>query len=364
MSASAPIASVLVAVALLALPACNEAGGQAKTEPKPDRPVLVTPVRYAPLSPERSFVATIRPRVETEQGFRIGGKVVRRLVEVSDRVRAGQTLALLDETDLRLQVEQAEADIRALDTAVVQADSEEQRVVSLRKQGWSTDSSFDRQRAATDDVRARLDRAQRTLALARNALAYATLQADSDGVVTASLVEPGQVVAAGQTALRIAREGEKEAVIAVPEALVARIGEQRASLSLWSAPERPLRAELRELSPAADAATRTYTARFSLPDADASVKLGMTATVTLSEQGGGAVARLPLSALFSQGTGASVWTVSADGALSLRPVEVAAYDKGEVLVKSGVEEGERVVSLGVQKLDRGQRVRVVDTLGL
>lgn len=364
MSASAPVVTALAAAVLLALPACNEAGGQARTAPKPDRPVLVTPVRYLPSSPDRSFVATIRPRVETDQGFRIGGKVVRRLVDVGDRVAAGQPLALLDETDLRLQVEQAEADIRALTTAVAQADAEEQRVVSLRKQGWSTDSSFDRQRAATDDVRARLDRAQRTLALARNALAYATLRADSNGVVTASLVEPGQVVAAGQTALRVAREDEKEAVIAVPEALVARIGEQGAALSLWSAPDRPLRAVLREVAPTADPATRTYTARFSLPDADAGVKLGMTATVTLSEQGGGIVARLPLSALFSQGSGASVWTVSPDGALTQRPVEVAAYDREEVLVRRGVDEGEKVVSLGVQKLDRGQRVRVVDALGL
>jgi RND family efflux transporter MFP subunit len=330
MTTFAPAASATLAacMALLSLTGCDQAGGQAREQPKPDRPVLVTLVRYAPLAPERSFVATIRPRVETDQGFRVGGKVVRRLVEVGDRVSAGQPLATLDETDLRLQVEQAEADLGALQSAVAQADAEERRVVSLRRQGWSTDASFDRQRAATDDARARLERARRTLALARNALDYATLRADSDGVVTASFVEPGQVVAAGQAAVRVAREGEKEAAIAVPESLVARIREQRASLSLWSAPDRPLQAALREVSPAADPATRTYAARFSLPGADASVKLGMTATVTLSEPEGAAVARLPLSALFSQGSGASVWTVSDDGSLSLKPVEVAAYERG------------------------------------
>lgn len=366
MPAPVPLVLALSVASLLALPlsACNEADGQVKAPPRPDRPVLVTAVRYAPAAPDRSFVAVIRPRVETDQGFRVGGKVVRRLVEVGDRVKAGQVLATLDDTDLRLQVEQAEADIRALETAVAQADAEEQRVVSLRKQGWSTDSSFDRQRAATDDVRARLERARRTLALAQNALGYATLAADADGVVTASLVEPGQVIAAGQPAIRVAREGEKEAVVAIPEMLVTHLEGQKASLSLWSAPGMSLRATLREVSPAADPATRTYTARFSLPDADASVKLGMTATVTLSEPSGAQVARLPLSALFSQGTGPSVWTVSADGSLALKPVEIAAYDSGQVLVKSGVADGEKVVSLGVQKLDPGQKVRAVDALGL
>jgi RND family efflux transporter MFP subunit len=363
---SAPAVSLLVVATLagLSLTACNEAGGQVQVAPKPDRPVLVATVRYRPASPDRSFVAVIRPRVETDQGFRVSGKVVRRLVEVGERVKAGQPLATLDETDLRLQVEQAEADIRALETAVAQADAEEQRVVSLRKQGWSTDSSFDRQRAATDDVRARLERARRTLAMGRNALGYATLSADADGIVTASFIEAGQVVAAGQAAIRVAREAEKEALIAVPESLVARLEDQQASLSLWSAPGRTFRAALREVSPTADPATRTYSARYALPDADPAVKLGMTATVTLSERAGEAVARLPLSALFSQGTGPSVWTVAADGSLALKPVNVASYESSEVLVKGGIAEGEKVVSLGVQKLDPGQKVRVVETLGL
>jgi RND family efflux transporter MFP subunit len=205
-------------------------------------------------------------------------------------------------------------------------------------------------------------RAERALSLAENALSYATLTADADGVVTATQVEPGQVVGTDKVAVRVARQSEKEAVIAVPEAQVAAVRTGIASLSLWSDPDRRYQAVLREFSPSADPVTRTYLARFSVPSAGDSVQFGMTATLTVDETAATRVARVPLSSLLDQGAGPSVWVIREDGTPVLRPVSVAAYQSRNVLITRGVSDGDRVVVMGAQKLDPGQRVRIVDAL--
>lgn len=350
----------LLTLAILGLvAACQE---KPKETAKPDRPVLVQEVALEPRSQERTFVATIRPRIESDLGFRVAGKVARRLVNVGDAVAAGQPLASLDPADLTLQAEQAQAEVTAAAAALAQAQAELSRLSTLRGQGWSTAAAYDRQAAATEEARGRLARAERAVALARNALSYATLQADVAGVVTAVLVEPGQVVGSGQAVVRVAQSAEKEAVVAIPEAQLAGVREARAVLTLWSSPDHRYDAVLRELSASADPATRTYLARFSLPGADDRVRLGMSATVALQAPLDAAVARLPLSALFNQGTGPSVWIVAPDGRPVLRPVEVEGYGAREVMVRSGLQPGDRVVTVGVQKLDPGQRVRVVEAL--
>jgi RND family efflux transporter MFP subunit len=350
-----PLALVLP----LLLAACQE---QPKEVARPDRPVLVQTVALEARAQERTFVATIRPRIESDLGFRVAGKVARRLVNVGDTVAAGQVLAALDPTDLRLQVEQAEAEAAAAGAALAQAQAELTRLSTLRGQGWSTAASYDRQAAATEEARSRLARAERAVSLVRNALSYAGLSADVAGVVTAVLVEPGQVVSPGQAVVRVAQSGEKEAVVAIPEAGVAGLRDAAASLTLWSSPDRRYEARLRELSASADPATRTYLARFALPDADDAVRLGMSATVTLRTGSEAPVARVPLSALFNQGSGPAVWVVGPDGRPVLRPVEVEAYGAAEVVIRAGLQAGDRVVTLGVQKLDPGQRVRVVQAL--
>jgi RND family efflux transporter MFP subunit len=205
-------------------------------------------------------------------------------------------------------------------------------------------------------------RAERAVRLAENALSYATLAADTDGVVTATQIEPGHIVDTDKVAIRIARLAEKEAVIAVPEAQITAVRTGVASLSLWSSPDHHYVATLREFSPSADPATRTYLARFSIPTADEQVLFGMTATVTIGEEAARKVARLPLSSVHNQGSGPAVWVVGVDGRTVLRPITVAAYQSREVLITEGVSEGDRVVSLGAHKLDPGQRVRIVEAL--
>jgi RND family efflux transporter MFP subunit len=353
------LAGVMLAILAIALAGCNELAAEKVV---PSRPVLVATVHYEAESPERSFVGTIKPRIETDMGFRVPGKVAKRVVEVGQTVDVGQPLATLDEVDLKLQAEQAEAEFRAATGVLAQAAAAEQRAKDLRGKGWTTDAQMDQAKAAADEARARLNRAQRSVELTNNSLSYATLVADTRGVVTATLIDPGQVVAAGQTAIRVARFAEKEAVVAIPETLVARAKEGMATVTLWSEPNKKYAAKLREIAPAADPATRTYLAKFSLPGAGESVSLGMTATLTLSDPETERVARLPLSALYSQGGAPSLYIVDAQGDVTLKPVTVKSYESNSVVITGGVDEGAKVVALGVQKLDPAQKVRVVSSL--
>jgi RND family efflux transporter MFP subunit len=353
------LAGAALALVAVALAGCNDKVAEKAT---PSRPVLVATVHYEAESPARSFVGTIKPRIEADMGFRVPGKVAKRLVEVGQNVDLGQPLATLDEADLKLQAGQADAEFHAATGVLAQAAAAETRAKDLRAKGWATDAQLDTAKAAADEARARLDRAVRSVELTKNSLSYATLVADTRGVVTATLIEPGQVVASGQTAIRVARFGEKEAVVAIPETLLGRAKDGVATVSLWSDPNKKYTAKLREIAPAADAATRTYLAKFSLPDAGEAVSLGMTATLTLADPETTRVARLPLSALFSEGGGASFYIVDDKGDVALKPVAVKSYESNDVVISGGVDEGAKVVALGVQKLDPAQKVRVVSSL--
>jgi RND family efflux transporter MFP subunit len=324
------------------------------------RPVMTAEVRFAPAEAPRTLVGSLRPRIESDLGFRVAGKVEARLVSVGDRIRKGQPIARLDATDLRLQLDQAVAELAAAKSSFSTADAELSRARTLKAKGWATNANLDRAAAAADEAEARVERADKTHQIAANAMSYATLAADADGVVTAAMIEPGQVVAAGQPALRLARTDEIEAVVAIPEAMIEAARSARAEVSLWSDSGQKFAAKLRELSPSADPVSRTYLARFTLPELPASAAFGMTASVTLSASKGKEVARLPLSALIDQGKGSALWVVD-PGSQTLRlvPVEVAGLGGSDVLIASGVKDGDAVVTLGVQKLEAGQRVRPI-----
>src|SRR5262249_38607492 len=185
------LTGVLLALSVIVLGGCQESTAEKVV---PGRPVLVATVKYEAASPERSFVGTIKPRIESDMGFRVPGKVAKRLVEVGQTVDVGQSWALLDEVDLTLQAEQAQAEFSAATGVLAQAAASEQRAKDLRAKGWTTDAQLDSARAAADEARARLNRAERSVDLTKNSLSYATLVADARGVVTATLIEPGQVV--------------------------------------------------------------------------------------------------------------------------------------------------------------------------
>src|SRR5436305_3529825 len=193
------LVGVSLALIAIALAGCND---KAAEKPSQSRPVLVATVHYQAESPERSFVGTVKPRIETDMGFRVPGKVAKRLVEVGESVDVGQPLATLDEVDLKLQAEQAQAEFSAATGVLAQAAASETRARDLRAKGWTTDAQMDQAKAAADEARARLNRAERSVELTRNSLSYATLVADTGGVVTATRIDAGQVGDSGQTAIR------------------------------------------------------------------------------------------------------------------------------------------------------------------
>ena len=312
-----------------------------------------------------AYSGEVRPRYETALGFRVGGKIVARLVDVGDRIAASQQLARLDPQDQRLNQEAAQSQLAAARADFEQARIDLERYAELLDKRFISQAEFDRRKTEFEVAKARFDQAEAQLGVIRNQAEYTLLRADHPGVVTAVEAEIGQVVAAGQPVFRVARTGEKEVEINVPE---NRLGElDKASdiaVTLWAAPDRQYRGRVREVSPTADAATRTYSVRIVVLDADAAMKLGMTANVYLRGIGRGRMVELPATAVFKQGSGAAVWVVNPDtGKIGSVAVEVSRYDEDRVLVSAGLQGGELVVRAGVHKLFEGEKVRVLGEAG-
>jgi RND family efflux transporter MFP subunit len=356
---SRPLSSI--ALASLLLTACSEPPAPATIV----KPVFVTTVTLANSAQSRSFTSVVRPRVETELGFRTGGKVAERVVEVGDSVRAGQVMARLDPADYQLAVKAAADQVQAASVDAQQAASDEARFRRLLADGSVGAADHERQKARADAAAARLDQAHRQLDLARNREAYATLVAPYAGVVTTLRFERGQVVAEGQPVLSLAREGEREIVAELPEDWVARARGLVAKAAPWNDPSSQVRLVLRELSPQASVQGRTYRARYSAaPESRALVAalpLGSTVQLSLSApQAGPATAVLPVSALVKGSGPAGVWTLNAQGSsLVFTPVHVVAIDDATVQV-TGLTSGSKVVSVGAQKLDAGMEVRAIE----
>jgi RND family efflux transporter MFP subunit len=301
----------------------------------------------------------VRARIETTLGFRIAGKIVERRVDAGTVVKAGQVLARLDPSDAGLQATQAEAQ-RSL------AAAELARYRDLKAKNFISASALDAKETA-------FKAADAQAALAKNQTAYTSLVADRAGVIGQVLAEPGQVVSVGQAVFRLTPDGEREVAIALPEGEVAGFKPgQAAEVTFWATPGasmKPLAGRLREISPVADAVTRTYAARISLPGADPRLPLGMTATVRFLASGasgasgapgapGATRLLVPLTAIFQQGNQAAVWKVGADGTVTLQAVTVAAFTDRGALVVAGLNGGEQIVTGGVNLLTAGEKVRV------
>ncbi|MBB5754124.1 efflux RND transporter periplasmic adaptor subunit [Prosthecomicrobium pneumaticum] len=342
-----------LAVLLPLLAACSEAQPQAAKAP----PVVQTAlVRLAPETEDRRYTGVVVARREAVEGFRVGGRMIARLVDVGDRVKAGQVLARLDPTDLDLAAESAAAEVDAAKAALARAAAEVARGAALAGRSFASASDLEGRELTRDEARGRLLRAERQHALARNQRAYAELTASADGVVTGVSAEAGQVVALGDPVLTLAADGVIEVSVAIPEGRLGDLDGGAATVSLWS-DGTTYPARLRERAPAADAASRTYAVRFAFDDPQGRARLGMTATVALTRGDPRPVARLPLSAVLDQGAGAAVYVVGEGGRLALRPVTVLRWAAGEAVV-SGLAEGERVVTLGVNRLAPDLPVRL------
>lgn len=362
---SLPIASPLLRTAVRCaamIVAVMAAGGCSRGDEAapPIRPAMV--VQPQPAGADFVvFPGEVRARHEPALGFRIGGKIARRLVDVGDQVKKGDLLAALDPEDVQLQVESVRAQLAAAQADLDLARSERDRHRALLERKLISASLFEARETQFRAAQARAGQAKAQLDVARNQAGYAELRASDSGVVAQRLAETGQVVAAGQTVFVLAAEGDREIAIHLPEQTISRfkVG-QTVSVGLWSKPDQRLAGSVRELAPGADQLARTYAARIALLGSAEGVDLGQSARVFFAADNGGALA-LPLPAVSADAGRNFVWVVDpTSAAVSRREVVIGAFGDDSVPVLSGLAAGEWVVAAGGHLLNEGQHIRPVD----
>ena len=325
------------------------------------RPVRVMQAGMSTISDISYLPGEVRPRYEQRYGFRVPGKIARRMVDVGQVVKAGQVLAVLDSQDVLPAINAQAAQVDVAKTDWVLQQSELKRQQELRDKGFVSGAALERQAATTAAADARVKAAQSQLANAKNGLTFQTLTADKAGVVVAVDAEAGSVVAAGQSVVRVAQLGEKELVVNVPERAVGQMKQAKGFMAQFDAiPGKIYAATLRELAPAADAASRTYAAKLSITNADDALKLGMSATVRL-DLGAAQVIVVPNTALYTRDNATRVWLVDR-ATETVRAVEIKLGESTNegVTVASGLKPGDLVVTAGANLLQAGQKVRLID----
>jgi RND family efflux transporter MFP subunit len=306
----------------------------------------------------RTFTGIVEARVQSDLGFRVGGKILERAVNMGQRVQKGQVLMRLDSVDLNLSFAAQQANVEAARARYTQTKADEARFAALVKSGAVSRQEYDQARAALDSAKAQLDAAEAQARVSNNSSEYAVLLADADGVIVRSLSEPGQVVAAGQTVIQLAHDGPREALINLPERVRPDLGTSAAARLYGQAQMYP--AKLRELSDAADPVSRTFAARYVLEGESASAPLGSTVTIELltKQTSGCECVRLPVGAIHDRGSGPGVWIVDDKSAVKFRSVTIASIGQEQVVLSSGVQAGEKVVALGAHLLHEGQVVNL------
>ncbi len=348
-----PIAALVAAAVLLS--ACS------KPAPKTEdiRPVRALVLQSSNVDVNAEFSGEVRARVESRLAFRVGGKIVARKVDAGAMVKRGQVLMQLDPQDLQLAQAQALAGLRGAETSRDLARAELKRYQELREKNFVSQAVLDTKLSAFKAAQAGVDSAQAAYRGQSNQAGYASLVSDIDGVVTAVDAEVGQVVAAGAPVVRVAKAGEKEVVIGIPEDKVETLRRiSDVQVRLWANPTDVVPGKIREISPVADPATRTYTVKVSIPESLEAARLGMTAVVQFASKTPAPQIKVPLTALFYEKATTSVWVVES-GAVKLVPVTVAGAAGNDLLLASGVKAGQTVVTAGVNLLKPGQKVTIL-----
>ena len=328
------------------------------------RPVRAIQLNATQQQVTAEYSGNVQARVESHLGFRVGGKIQTRKVDVGSLVQPGQVLMQLDPQDLRLAQTQAEASLKAAKSNFELAQFELKRFQELRKTGAVSQSAMDGKNTAFESAKANFEQSQAAYKGQSNQAAYATLVSDVAGVVTAISAEVGQVVAAGTPVVQVAQAGELEVMVGIPENNVEVVKRAtQVNIRLWANPKEVITGKIREISPVADAATRTFIAKVSIlnltPKQAVLVKLGMTATVEFALNTPGAFVRVPLTSLYQEKGVTAVWIVE-KGVVKLVPVQVGGVSGNDVLLTSGVTSGQMVVTAGVHVLNPGQQVSIME----
>lgn len=333
--------------------------GRTEPPPEPVRSVKVMTVGLSGLESRHEFAGEVRPRVESRLGFRVAGKIIRRQAEVGQHVKAGAVLAQLDPQDYRLAAEAARAQVAAATTNRDLAAADYKRFVALREQNFISGAELERRETALKAAQAQLEQAQAQLGAQGNQARYTNLVADVAGVVTAVEAEPGQVVAAGTPVVRIAADGARDVVFAVPEDKVVAVRPGTAvAMRLWGG-NATMNGRIREVAATADPATRTYAVKVSLDAGQPPLGATVTVMPQVFSQVGTQAIRVPTSALWQQGQGTAVWVLDkATMTVRSQLVQIATADGNDAVIASGLQPGMLIVTAGVHVLAPGQKVTV------
>ncbi|MEW6631673.1 MAG: efflux RND transporter periplasmic adaptor subunit [Pseudomonadota bacterium] len=350
-----PAAGLIVAA--LGIAGCS----QEKAAPVAEviRPVKVVEIGEAQTTRLLDYSGSVRARTDMNLGFRIAGKVTERLVDIGQHVNAGDVLARVDPSDYELSVKSAQASLDAAERQVETVDLAKKRAEQLYAKNFAPKSQLDQAVLTYDQAVASRDAARSTLAQAQNQVQYADLKASKDGIVTAISADVGQVVAAGTPVMTVAVDGEKEVLIAVPEMDIAgfRPGKE-VKASFWSDEGLTLDGKVREVAGSADAQSRTFAVRVSLPN-DPRVLLGMTANVQATVGSKAQLVSIPLTAMAEKDGKQIVWTVDrASDTVHPRPIKVANFTADGVAVADGLKQGDVVVAAGTQFMTENLKVKL------
>jgi len=330
--------------------------GEAVSDPRQNAPLVRLVAATRVTESERAFTGIIGAKVQSNLGFRVPGKIVERLVNVGQQVKSGQPLMRIDQTDLGLVLAAKRSAVAAARASAVQANADERRYAMLVGEGAISQQRYEQAKAASDTAKAQLAAAEADARVASNEAAYSVLVADADGTVVETLAEPGQVVSAGQTVVRLAQSGPREAVVALPETVRPAIG-SLAEARIYGEDRYRLTAHLRQLSDSADAQTRTYEARYVLDGRDAEAPLGATVTIWLTSQAREPEIEVPLGAVLDDGQKTGVWVLDRrTSTVRFRPIKLVRVTD-ETAVISGLNSTDPIVSLGAQLLHEGERVK-------
>lgn len=351
MSCATPTALFATITATVFLAGC----GVSDTPPAATPTVMVQAASRAPAG-GNIYSGEIRARHEFDVAFRVGGKIAARLVDAGAEVKAGQALAQLDPADLELSASSARAQLAAAESDFATASAERERYSGLVKQKFVSPAAFDAKDNTFNSARARLAQAQAQNKISGNQASYGTLSSDKAAIVTAVLADAGQVVSAGQAVMHLARPEEKEVAIAVPENRLAALkSAQNITVNLWADPKINVQGKVREIAPAADAATRTFLVRINLIDPPPAIQIGMTARVVTGDTQA-APLLVPLGAVSDHGQGPQLWLVQ-DGKATPRAVQIAQFREDGAAIGSGLSEGELVIVSGLNRLTAGMAVK-------
>ncbi|MEQ1523599.1 MAG: efflux RND transporter periplasmic adaptor subunit [Aestuariivirga sp.] len=343
-------AAAFVTLSLLAQEAA------AVSDPRQEAPIVRLATAEPVAGSERSFTGIIGARVLSTLGFRVPGQIVERLVNVGQLVKAGQPLMRIDDADIRLALTAKRNAVIAARASVVQFDAEERRYAKLVSDGWVSQQRYEQAKAASDTAKAQLAAAEAEARVAENEATYSVLVADADGTVVDTLGEPGQVVSAGQTVVRLAQAGPREAVVALPETIRPALGSV-AEARIYGSDGLRYTAHLRQLSDSADAQTRTYEARYVLDGEAAAALLGATVTLRLANKESQSEVQVPLGAVLDNGEKTGVWSLNrTTSTVHFRSVKLVRVTS-ETAVISGLNTSDPIVSLGAHLLQEGARVR-------